>query len=109
VESSQRVTLHYLDKYPLPACRDREVRKWVTKRALYYAYLCQDKCKADDEMAILKSIGHDVPWKYHLYAFGSQNEFTHALVSLAFKTLRVISNVKRGILNSPQKKPNTVE
>lgn len=98
VSSSQRLILHYLDKYPLPAKKDCEIRKWVAKRALYYAYLCQDKTKADSEMAILKSLGDDVPWKYNLYAFGSQTSFRYNIVSLIFKVLSRIFTARKDII-----------
>lgn len=102
VMSSQRLTLHYLDKYPLSTDKDREVRKWVAKRALYYAYLSQDKAKAEIEMAILKSLGDDVPWKYNLYAFGSQSNFNHGLISIIFKILKFISSAKARIFSTQE-------
>ena len=103
VESSQRLTLHYLDKYPLSNSRDREVRRWVARRALYYAYLCRDKRKADDEMAILKSLGDDIPWKYHLYAIGSQNALSSGFVWLVFKSLNIMFTTRRKILRVPKR------
>ena len=98
VSSSQRLILHYLKKYPVPAKKDREIRKWVAKRALYYAYLRQDKDKAETEMAILKSLGDDIHWKYNFYAFGSRTSFRHSVVSLIFKTLSKISTARKHIM-----------
>jgi glycosyltransferase involved in cell wall biosynthesis len=103
IESSQRLTLHYLDKYPLPSNRDREVRTWVAKRALYYAYLCQDSKKASAEMKALRSLGDGVPWKYHLYAFGSQNMITQHIVSFMFELLKIMSTAKKDIKRNLKK------
>jgi len=94
IESSQRLILHYLDKYPLTDKRDKEVRAWVARRALYYAYLCRDKKKASAEMAILESLGKGVPWQHHLYAIGSRNKLTYLLISLLFRMLKSLSNLK---------------
>ena len=95
VRSSQQLILHYLKKYPLPIRQDKEIRIWVAKRALYYAYRCQDMASAEAELTNLKNLGCDLHWKYVLFAFGSQSYFRHSVVILLFKILKKISQIKK--------------
>ncbi len=95
IASSQRLTLHYLKKYPLPSDIDREVRNWVARRALYYAFLCRDKSKAKDEMVILKLLGNKIPWKYRLYDFGSKDAFSYGVVTFTFELLKIMATAKK--------------
>jgi glycosyltransferase involved in cell wall biosynthesis len=98
IQSSQKLVLHYLDKYPLPEEKDKQIRWWVSKRALYYAYLCQDQTIAKVEMANLKTLKKGIPWKYHFYFLGSKNRFAHRMVALLLNLLNNLSKIKKGVL-----------
>ncbi len=98
INSSQRLTLHYLKKYPLPEKEDRAIRTWVAKRAVFYAYLCRDKAKAEKEMDVLKSLDKGIPWKYRLYAFGSRSQLRHRIVVMIFKILLQLSTIRKDLM-----------
>ncbi len=95
VESGKRLTLHYLDKYPLPPDQDKEVRRWVALRSLYYAYLCRDRDRAFEEKKVLDNLGVELPWKFRLYWMGSRGWFANILVSVLFRALDGALAVRR--------------
>jgi glycosyltransferase involved in cell wall biosynthesis len=95
VKSSQRLILHYLDKYPLPKNQDAEVRRWVALRALHFAYLCHDKSKAIEEKKVLNLLGAEMSWKSRLYYWGSLRVSTRLMVGFIFQILNFTFAIRR--------------
>jgi len=85
---SASIILHYLDKYPVPQKYDRQVRTWVHRRELYFAYLCLDSDRARSSYAELKQHRIAIPWKYRLYYHGASNRLINQMTqSLFFRNM----------------------
>jgi len=95
IASGNRLIYHYLAKYPVPPDIDKQIRQWVARRGLYFAYACQDRRQAFDEMSILRSLGAAIPMKYHLYYWGSRNIFAFGVVRIGLNILTVLSAFRR--------------
>ncbi len=83
--SSERLILHYLEKYPLSREYDRQVRDWVARRALRFAYLCRDRAHAVEAFRALRAVRARIPFRYRLYRMGAENMLAHGLVRLVLK------------------------
>ena len=98
VASGKRLIHHYLAKYPVPPDIDKQVRKSVALRGLYFAYVCHDWHKAVEEMSNLRALNLAIPARYQLYCFGSRNLFTFGVVHIGLKLLEVCCALRRSII-----------
>lgn len=97
--SGNRLIYHYLEKYPVSPDIDSQVRSWVAKRGLLYAYLSRDRQKALDEMSTLRSLGAAIPAQYRLYFWGSRNVLAFGVVRTGQIFLAVCCKIKRAFIS----------
>ena len=96
--SQKRLIHHYLAKYPVPPDIDKQTRRWIALRGLYFAYVCRDWHKAVEEMSDLRALNLAVPTKYQLYYFGSRNLFTFRVVRIGLNILAVCCTLRRSFI-----------
>lgn len=94
IAGSAKVTLHYLEKYPVPERYDRQVRRWVHLRELEYAYLCGDADRSRRAFVALREKRISVPPRYRLYCLGALNPVTRVLIRGYFATLTTAAAVR---------------
>lgn len=92
-----KVTLHYLEKYPILEKYDRQVRSWVYLRELMYAYLCRDANRAHKAFEALRGRGIPVPLKYRLYYYGAVNLIACAFVKASLATKAALSTARKAL------------
>lgn len=96
--SQKRLIHHYLAKYPVPPDIDKQTRRWIALRGLYFAYVCRDWHKAVEEMSDLRALNLAVPTKYKLYYLGSWNVVTFGVVHIGLNLLEVCCALRRSII-----------
>ena len=95
IESSKKLMLHYLEKYPLDSETDRIVKKWVFLRSLYYSYLSYNRKIAKENWQGLRSLSIKIPLKYWLYYIGSKNSFGKFFTQSVYWAITVCGNLKQ--------------
>jgi glycosyltransferase involved in cell wall biosynthesis len=95
-----KVTLHYLEKYPLAERYDRQVRRWVYLRELEYAYLCRDADRARKAFAALKVKQIPVPLRHRLYRIGAVKPMIRILIKVFFGAVSTLVMVRNTLLPS---------
>ena len=99
-----KVTLHYLEKYPLAERYDRQVRRWVYLRELMYAYLCRDADRARIAFAVLKEKSIPVSLRYRLYYIGALNPVMRVLIQGYFAMISAAVAVRNRLMPKSQKR-----
>ena len=84
------IILHYLDKYPVPQRYDKQVRAWVLKRELYYAYRCLDIEKARNAYKALRQHDISIPGKDRLYYYGATNQLINRITKQIYSFRRML-------------------
>lgn len=97
-----KVTLHYLEKYPVEDRYDRQVRRWVYLRELEYAYLCRDADRARTAEKAMEERGIPVPFQYRLYYWGALNRVGNAAVKTMLGSVRAAARM-HGIVRRKEK------
>jgi glycosyltransferase involved in cell wall biosynthesis len=95
-----QVTLHYLDKYPVPERYDRQIRRWIYLRELEYAFLCRDADRARRALAALKEKKIRAPLRYRLYYVGAVTPLLYILIRGHFAAMSVAVAVRHALLPS---------
>ncbi len=100
IASSAEMTLHYLEKYPVPEQYDRQIRRWVYLRELEYAYLCRDADRARRALVALKEKRIPVPLQHWLHYIGALNPVTHILIRGHFAMMNAAVAIRHALVPS---------
>lgn len=93
--SSKKLIYHYLDKYPVPACIDRQVRRAATRRCLYHAFVCRERKLGRAEMEELRVLGGGIPLRQRLYWLGSQSLLGSVLAAAYLSLFQMLGTIRK--------------
>jgi glycosyltransferase involved in cell wall biosynthesis len=91
------MTLHYLEKYPVPERYDRQVRRWVHLRNLEYAYHLRDAARAREAAGALRGRQIRLPLRHRLYLLGAVNRPANRVVKAVLAALGWMASARRAL------------